>query len=56
MLEVLLQRVAIIFLVAAISFATLGLGTCGAEAGKTLNILTIITLIGRNGPRPWWTS
>ena len=41
MLKVLLQRVAIIFLVAVTSFATLGLGTCGAEAGKTLNILTI---------------
>ena len=37
----LLQRVAIIFLVAVTAFATLGLGTCGAEAGKTLNILTI---------------
>jgi endonuclease/exonuclease/phosphatase family metal-dependent hydrolase len=49
MSKVLLQRVAIIFLVAVTSFATLGLGTCGAEAGKTLNILTInLMLINPN--------
>jgi endonuclease/exonuclease/phosphatase family metal-dependent hydrolase len=39
--KVLIKRVAIIFLVAVTSFATLGLGTCGADAGKKLNILTI---------------
>jgi endonuclease/exonuclease/phosphatase family metal-dependent hydrolase len=33
--------VAIFFLVVVISFTTLGLGTCGAADGKTLNILTI---------------
>ena len=39
--KMLLQRVAIIFLVAVTAFATLGLGTCGAAAGTKLNILTI---------------
>jgi endonuclease/exonuclease/phosphatase family metal-dependent hydrolase len=49
MLKVLMERMAIIFLVAVISLATLGLGTCGAAAGKQLNILTInLMLINPN--------
>ena len=50
--KVFLQRVAIIFLVAVISLATLGLGTCGAAAGKKLNILTI-NLMLINPPKPF---
>ena len=42
--KVFMQRVAIIFLVAVISLATLGLGTCGAAAGKKLKKLNILTI------------
>ena len=56
MAKLLIQRVAIFFLVAVISFATLGLGTCGAEAGKRLNILTInLMLINPDDPFDWPT-
>ena len=56
MAKLLMQRVAIFFLVAVISFPTLGLGTCGAEAGKTLNILTInLMLINPEDPFDWPT-
>jgi endonuclease/exonuclease/phosphatase family metal-dependent hydrolase len=49
MSKLVLQRVAIIFLVAITAFATLGLGTSGAADGKTLNILTInLMLINPN--------
>jgi endonuclease/exonuclease/phosphatase family metal-dependent hydrolase len=39
--KMLIKRVAIMFLVAVTCLATLGLGTCGADDGKKLNILTI---------------
>lgn len=54
--KVFMQRVAIIFLVAVIFLATLGLGTCGAAADKKLIILTInLMLINPVQPFDWPT-
>jgi endonuclease/exonuclease/phosphatase family metal-dependent hydrolase len=51
-----MQRVAIFFLVTVIFLATLGLETCGAAAGKQLNILTInLMLINPVQPFDWPT-